>query len=416
MKLKKLLFIFIIFKAIDINSQTWYEINSPTNSSIYSCSFLNENLGWVVTSNSIHKTTDGGTTWINQSFPAAPNHNFRFFNSIHFINENIGIIACGNYLYSGHDPNLVSTILWTNDGGQNWVYKDLGSENDYDSSAILVTPLIAYSIGQYGQSKKTIDGGASWTACSFSSNTGYSGRSLFALNENNVYFAGLQNIFLTAAIGKMNGSTWFVNDLSGSTMMHRIFFIDNNIGWTVGNGGVIKITNNAGFNWVDGNSGVTSDIYSVSFKNNQEGWAVTSDGKILKSIDGGYNWTINYSGTSSINDITFKNLNNFGYAVGNNGKILKCDSNLHTEAFTTVNFSVYPNPTNDLINIKCSNIKSKISKIEIYNSIGQIVKNIENLNNDLFSFKKNNLNSGVYYIKIISDENMILTKKLILKD
>ncbi len=408
--MKKILFAFIIFKSFILCGQTWTEINSPTTASIGACFFLNENTGWVITSNSIHKTNDGGTTWSSQNFPVAPYQDIRFFNSIHFINENVGIIACGNYLYSGHDPSLVSTILWTNDGGINWVYKDLGSYNDYDSSAVLVSPLIAYSIGQYGQSKKTIDGGTTWTPCSFSS-IGYSGINLFALNQNSVFFAGLQNLSLTAAIGKMNNSNWLINDLFGSIAMQRIFFIDDNLGWVVGNSGVIKISTDGGNNWIDGNSGVTSTILGVSFKNSLNGWASTDNGKILKSIDGGLNWVLEYDGTTSINDITFNNLNNYGYAVGDNGKILKYNSNLHANKFDDDSFLIYPNPTNNKINI---NSESKILGIEIYNSIGQNVRNIENCDAKIVTFEKENLGNGIYYLKIISENKTISNKKLIL--
>jgi photosystem II stability/assembly factor-like uncharacterized protein len=410
MKMKTILFAFIFFKSFILSGQTWTQINSPTTSRIDACFFLNENTGWIITNNSIHKTNDGGTTWLNQSFPVAPNQNIRLFNSIHFINENVGIIACGNYLYSGHNPNLVSTILWTNDGGINWVYKDLGSYNDYDLSAVLATPLIAYSIGQYGQSKKTIDGGITWTPCSFSS-IGYSGINLFALNENTVFFAGLQNLSLTAAIGKMNNSNWLINDLFGSIAMQRIFFIDNNLGWVVGNSGVIKISNNGGNNWIDGNSGVTSTILGVSFKDSLNGWASTENGKILKSIDGGLNWEIEYDGVASINDITFNNLNNYGYAVGDNGKILKYNSNLQTNIFDNESFSIYPNPTNNQINI---NSKSKILEIEIYNSMGQNVRNIKNCDTKTVTFEKENLSNGIYYLKITSENKIISTKKLII--
>lgn len=408
--MKTILFAFIFFKSFILSGQTWTQINSPTTTRIGACFFLNENTGWVITSNSIHKTNDGGTTWLNQSFPVAPNQNIRLFNSIHFINENVGIIACGNYLYSGHNPNLVSTILWTNDGGINWVYKDLGSYNDYDLSAVLATPLIAYSIGQYGQSKKTIDGGITWTPCSFSS-IGYSGINLFALNENSVFFAGLQNLSLTAAIGKMNNSNWLINDLFGSIAMQRIFFIDNNLGWVVGNSGVIKISNNGGNNWIDGNSGVTSTILGVSFKDSLNGWAATENGKILKSIDGGLNWVIEYDGVTSINDITFNNLNNYGYAVGDNGKILKYNSNLQTNIFDNESFSIYPNPTNNQVNI---NSKSKILEIEIYNSMGQNVRNIKNCDAKTVTFEKENLSNGIYYLKITSENKIISNKKLII--
>jgi photosystem II stability/assembly factor-like uncharacterized protein len=104
--------------------QNWTPLVSPSSLSILSCSFINENVGWVISGNSIHKTSDGGISWTAQAFPVMPN---RFFNSVHFINENVGIIACTQY--SGYNPDLISTTLWTNDGGLTWEYKDVGNSS-----------------------------------------------------------------------------------------------------------------------------------------------------------------------------------------------------------------------------------------------------------------------------------------------
>lgn len=410
MKIKILLLFLLISKSSSVMCQSWSEINSPTTSYISSCFFLNENLGWIVTGSGIYKTTNGGTNWVQQNFPAAPANDSRFFNSVNFINENTGIIACGNYLYSGHNPNLVSTILWTNDGGLNWTYKDLGSYNDYDSSAILVSPLIAYSIGQYGQSKKTVNGGNTWTPCSFSPNTGYSGRMLFALDPNNVYFAGLQNIFLSAAIGKMNSSTWMITDFPGYVMMQTIFFTSATKGWTAGNGGVIKITNDGGATWVDGNSGTTSDIYSLSFKNTTQGWATTLDGKILKTVDGGLTWSIDYTVTSPITEITFRNLNGFGYAVASNGKIYKYSPNLSVDTNSINNsIALYPNPTSGILNILAT--KAQLEKIELFDLQGRLVLSEKATGNQHTLFLSN-LQNNPYLVKIYS-ETGISYKKVI---
>lgn len=121
-----------------------------------------------------------------------------------------------------------NSIYKTTDGGTTWEYKDQGGNNPFALDAILVTPLIAYSIGQY-QSKRTIDGGNTWTPCDFSG-TGYSGKGLFALDEDNIYFAGLKNFFLEAAIGKLNNTTWNITDFSNDVLMANIFFYQSREG------------------------------------------------------------------------------------------------------------------------------------------------------------------------------------------
>lgn len=77
--------------------------------------------------------------------------------------------------------------------------------------------------------------------------------------------------------------------------------------------------------------------------------------------------------------------------------------------FDEGNISVYPNPTNAIVNISGNSIK----KIEIINSNGQILKLIDvstnNIEIDLGNYPK-----GIYQLKIISDNNVII-KRLITK-
>jgi len=63
----------------------------------------------------------------------------------------------------------------------------------------------------------------------------------------------------------------------------------------------------------------------------------------------------------------------------------------------SLNFSIQPNPTKNIVNIQST---FSISKIEIYNILGQLVKQNQNQN----SIKLSTLKQGLYICKI-SDEN-----------
>ncbi|RFN57923.1 T9SS type A sorting domain-containing protein [Marixanthomonas ophiurae] len=71
-------------------------------------------------------------------------------------------------------------------------------------------------------------------------------------------------------------------------------------------------------------------------------------------------------------------------------------------------FSIYPNPTTGLLNVKSN---SPISEIIIYNSIGQL----------LITFKEKNqvdisgLSEGIYFVKIINESGRTETKKVVKK-
>ena len=73
------------------------------------------------------------------------------------------------------------------------------------------------------------------------------------------------------------------------------------------------------------------------------------------------------------------------------------------------NITVFPNPTKALINIKANSIK----KVEIYNSVGKLVKVVSgNYNNLTLDLNKNT--KGIYFVKI-STNSAIKTTKLILE-
>lgn len=83
-------------------------------------------------------------------------------------------------------------------------------------------------------------------------------------------------------------------------------------------------------------------------------------------------------------------------------------STLGTNEVTDLKFLMYPNPANDRITI--SGIKGN-AKVEIYSYTGQIVVSQNFSDTTVLQF---NLPSGVYFVKVIS-ENKIRTKKLIIR-
>ncbi len=398
----------------DGHAQNWNPIPSPTSDRISSCSFINETTGWITTSAAIYKTTDGGQTWTSQSFPATPAHNARFFNRVQFINENTGIIACGNYLYSGHDPALVSTILWTTDGGATWEYKGLGSDNDYDLDAKLVNETTAYEIGQYGTCKKTTDGGATWTDVGF--NGMYSGSRLFPISQTKVYFSGLDNFGLFGAFGKTTngGSAWSVNTISSNKSMQALYFVDANTGWIGGYSGEMKKTIDGGNSWLYCYTAITSVIADIAFKNADQGWAVTDEGEIIITSDGGATWNQQYQASNTLTALAMTP-SGVGYAVGNNGLILKLNPNLGIPSSEPKNISIYPNPATSIVNIHIEGIDIGGKSFAVYNSLGQCVKPIAPIANEITTIDCGNLAAGVYFINLQQDNSVIATTKLVVR-
>ncbi|MFC4164475.1 T9SS type A sorting domain-containing protein [Epilithonimonas zeae] len=110
---------------------------------------------------------------------------------------------------------------------------------------------------------------------------------------------------------------------------------------------------------------------------------------------------------SILAQVVAKPLDNFdyGYIGGYNAVTIFLEKEeLATQDFPKDIFSIYPNPTSDILNITT---KEKINNIEIYDSIGRKVTAEFNSNNQIDVQK---LISGVYYIRITTDKNNLTSK------
>lgn len=92
---------------------------------------------------------------------------------------------------------------------------------------------------------------------------------------------------------------------------------------------------------------------------------------------------------SSTADIFF----DFNEAIVTNTATTEIIAPLGMENYKLSNYSVYPNPTSGVLLI---NSKTTITKIEVYNYLGQVV--MENTNKDIIDISK--LDTGLYFVKI----------------
>ncbi len=83
--------------------------------------------------------------------------------------------------------------------------------------------------------------------------------------------------------------------------------------------------------------------------------------------------------------------------------------NLSVNDFDANQFTLYPNPTSDVWNIKSKNVN--ISKIEVFNTLGRLVKEVS-VNDLNAEINASDLSSGIYFAKVTS-ESKSTTLKLI---
>lgn len=307
-----------IIKTID-GGNTWVlfselEYNINTKDML----FLDENVGYIVTSGYIYKTIDGGITWANdENFPS-------------FYPESIGISA------NGEHTCVVGTggSGWVSDTGSSITYKHLSDpwvnvsffRGNTDIYSTHFSGDEGYVFGAY-ESGKTIDGGITWKAITPPETEIFQvevlNNNMFALGRNYVYkstdsgatwiilsasnyfvelfFLNEQTIFAIASergiFKSTDGGLTWVNvstELFGET---GLYFKNELEGYAVGIGGMIK-TEDGGNNWVPVDLELEagySFLYSIKFFNDSVGIAGSNDGIIYRTEDGGLTWAKIYT-------------------------------------------------------------------------------------------------------------------------
>lgn len=82
----------------------------------------------------------------------------------------------------------------------------------------------------------------------------------------------------------------------------------------------------------------------------------------------------------------------------------------------SIDFTIYPNPTNEIVNIQLSGNLVESPKIKIYDIIGKLVyekNNFDNFASQNLSFRVDNLTTGIYLISVQTNDKTT-TKKLII--
>jgi hypothetical protein len=79
--------------------------------------------------------------------------------------------------------------------------------------------------------------------------------------------------------------------------------------------------------------------------------------------------------------------------------------------------TVYPNPASDVVNINLGNINAQNTSIELYNSVGQLVKsqNINSVTGNVTQLQTNDINGGLYFVKVLAEGKVYTTSVVINK-
>lgn len=278
------------FKTLD-GGQSW--TRDSTLAAYTKFSLVDTTYGWASgLENSdyqlvrVMRTEDGGLSWLET--PSA------MTGIVYPFSPDTCIVLADDWMNRG--------IYKTTDGGTNW---EMVSTKRYKSAFFINQQEIWSSLNH------SIDGGRNWenktvnifapgidrlnTVDFVDAETGWVAGTNFPSNKD---------LFIAKTTD--GGASWFkqISDLPFEIL--KLHFVDNEVGWGIGRGGLIKKTSDGGQTWITQESGVSFKLRDLIFLDRLIGWIVGDEGLVLKTMDGGLTWNKVSTGyTLHFDDVCF---------------------------------------------------------------------------------------------------------------
>jgi photosystem II stability/assembly factor-like uncharacterized protein len=329
----------------------WVPVSSPTTSHLNAVAFTDSLYGWIVgNSGTLLKTTDGGLTW------AALNPE---------ITNDIVDVQMANRLEGwalAHEITgsaVWTRILFTTDGGTSWRNESYPLPDVVLNSVSFSDPQTGWVAGEASTLAGTTDGGHTWKNAVLDSGVAPVGdlRRLRFLNPLYGYAVG-GRFDLTGVVWRTSngGETWSAT-LAAPEPINDMHFIDSmNVIGVTGDydyGSGIVRTTDGGAHWQYTYLGIWGDARGLAFRTPSEGWAVLGfAGTCMVTRDTGLTWQSMFTPeTTSVSDIQFVT-DRCGIMVGAEGKIFRFDPDVVSVPASDIVpsrthlLSPYPNPFN----------------------------------------------------------------------
>lgn len=419
--------------------ENWFNITTPLTYNLDKFFFINDNTGWVTGINgTVLKTTNGGNNWLFTYTGV-----YCWITAVHFFDIYTGY-ACGG------DYNIQTSgiILKTINGGINWTLTTHPTI-PWMSFISFISPDTGWCVGQNGTIMKTVDGGLAIPAAPIL-NTPANNSTINTLTPYLTWYAS-------------GGATNYTVQVSPS----QDFSVITDSNTTINTGYYIpagKLTNGLSYFWrVKANNSMGSSPWSTVWKFTIQYTPQTpvliypANGSIIYTTVPNFDWetvlgVTNYHiQVSSVSN--FSTLIDSATTVSSNylipsGKLqnnltyfwrVKARASTVESPWSTVwYFSVlvtnlnnisssipdkyniyqnYPNPFNPVTKIKFDLPKKSKTSLVVYDALGRTVETL--VNTELregsyeYTWSADKYNSGVYFIRIVSDK-FVETRKMVL--
>ena len=270
----------IVLKTIDAGNN-WIEVSEIYPPGGLSSAYFTDSIngfivgdyGWIL------QTTDGGYDWSLKETPViyGTSSDDVGLYSVVFPDKRTGYIM-------GYDPEtFVSILLKSTNGGNDW--KIQFTDSIFSPFYVYFTDsLMGYALCLDGGIMKTINGGKSWIIQD-SIKAGYA---IYFVDANVGYTVGNYQINKTINSGNKWTSQFKTITLQN---LNSLFTTDTNTIYIVGDSGTIIKTTDGGITFIKQKSGTWKSFNSVYFIDKNMG-ILLDHNAILKTTDAGNNWVL----------------------------------------------------------------------------------------------------------------------------
>ena len=285
----------------------WSAQSSGSLAKLSSVFFVDRDHGWVVGANgTLLATEDGGAKWRRQALPERQRS--EALNDVWFFNPDRGLLLGEYGLFNRNskvDRSERVFLLRSDNRGANW-----------EPGALARLPVKqAGQSGQVGQAGQSGQPGQLERQASRKQNESSDMlKPTLRLSDPILLRMAFANDQVGWAVGESGmiqftedgGATWLMQEAPTRKLLYDVAAIDARHAWSVGAGGKLLRTVDGGKTWNEKSSEVAQTLRAVHFVDAKHGWAVGARGTIISTNNGGARWQQQTSGVElNLNDVFF---------------------------------------------------------------------------------------------------------------
>lgn len=212
------------------------------------------------------------------------------------------------------------------------------------------------------------------------------------------------------------GYSWDTSFISTSVHINTLKFSSDNLGFAIGNSGVIMRTQDAGQTWENINSGTVNNLLCIDFMNEQTWIVGGKNATLLLTEDNGETWQSIYlpPSTSSVWSVKFPEKDEIVFIryLGLKRASIYNLTKVPKQIKLSENFKIFPNPAKDEFTIEINDSKLINAYAEFYNLLGdKVFSHFINQEHEVVDFST--FPKGIYIVKVVNQGETSIQRLLV---